>query len=95
MLAETDGLRNHVYEAAWNIAKGTPSRLSNASAKVKANRAYHRVCYDGVYIHGAIGWTEEMDISLYLLRTKDLENGCGGSDFHRERIARELVAQIT
>ena len=59
-------------------------------AKVKANKVYHRICHDAVYIHGAIGWTEEMDISLYLLRAKANENDCGGSDFHRERIAGEL-----
>ena len=41
-------------------------------------------------IHGAIGWTAEMELSLYLLRSKELENDCGGSDFHKDRIAREL-----
>ncbi len=90
MLTEVDGLKNLVYEAAWNMSEGTPDRMLNSMVKVKANRAYHRVCYDAVYIHGAIGWTEEMDISLYLLRAKANENDCGGTDFHNERIAAEL-----
>lgn len=90
MLQEVDGLRNLVREAAWHIDQGKPSPLLNAMAKVKANDVYHRVCYDAVVIHGAIGWTAEMDISLFLLRSKDLEETCGGSDFHREKIAREL-----
>jgi hypothetical protein len=28
-----------------------------------------------------------MPVSLYLLRAKDLEKDCGGSDYHKERIA--------
>ena len=90
MFSEVESLRNQVYEAAWNISAGTPSGALNSMAKVKANAVYHRVCFDAVVIHGAIGWTAEMDVSLYLLRSKDLENDCGGSDFHKERIAREL-----
>ncbi|MFO7964525.1 MAG: acyl-CoA dehydrogenase family protein [Desulfobacterales bacterium] len=90
MLTEVDGLKNLVYEAAWNMNEGTPDRMLNSMVKVKANKAYHRVCYDAVYIHGAIGWTEEMDISLYLLRAKANENDCGGTDFHNDIIAEEL-----
>lgn len=93
MLTQADGLRNMVYEAAWNIAVNRPCRILSSAAKVKANTAYHRVCYDAVVIHGAIGWTSEMDVSLYLLRAKDLENACGSTAFHKERIARELESQ--
>jgi len=90
MFSEVESLRHQVYEAAWNISAGRPLGALASMAKVKANAVYHRVCFDAVVIHGAIGWTAEMDVSLYLLRAKDLENDCGGSDFHKERIAREL-----
>lgn len=90
MLQEVDGLRHLVREAAWRIDSRRPSPWLNAMAKVKANNVYHRVCVDAVTIHGAIGWTAEMDISLYLLRSKDLEHTCGGSDYHGEIIAKEL-----
>ncbi len=90
MLTEVDGLKNLVYEAAWNINNHTPSALLSSMAKTKANKVYHRVCYDAVFTHGAIGWTEEMDISLYHLRSLMYENDCGGSIFHKERVAREL-----
>ncbi|MBW2366556.1 MAG: acyl-CoA/acyl-ACP dehydrogenase [Deltaproteobacteria bacterium] len=90
MLIEVDNLKHLVYEAAWNISIDKPSRLLNSMAKAKANDIYHRICFDAIGIHGAIGWTEEMDVSLYLLRSKDLENDCGGSDFHMEQVAREL-----
>ena len=90
MLTEVDALKNLVYEAAWNISNRTPDRMLNSMVKAKANTAYHRVCIDAVYVHGAIGWTEEMDVSLYLLRAKANENDCGATLLHKERIAVEL-----
>jgi alkylation response protein AidB-like acyl-CoA dehydrogenase len=64
--------------------------MLNSIAKAKANKVYHQVCYHCMVIHGAIGWTEEMDIGLYHLRTKALEFDGGGTDFHKEKIAVEL-----
>lgn len=90
MLAEVEGLKYLVYEAAWKIDIGSPSKMLISMAKAKANKVYQRVCLDSISIHGAIGFTEEMDITLYHLRIKALEFDLGGSDFHRERIAREL-----
>ena len=59
-------------------------------AKTKANRVYEQTCLDGMLVHGAIGFTEEMDVGLYRLRAKANEFDCGGSDFHLERVAQEL-----
>ncbi|MDL2268677.1 acyl-CoA/acyl-ACP dehydrogenase [Desulfosarcina sp. OttesenSCG-928-A07] len=92
MLQEVDGLRNQVREAAWRITMGQSSPLLNAMAKTKANTVYDRVCRDAVVIYGAIGWTAEMDVGLYLLRAKDLTYDCGSSDYHREKIATILMS---
>ena len=93
MLIWTEGLKYLVYEAAWRINAGIPSKELISMAKVKANTVYQKVCVDGIYIHGAIGFTEEMDVGLYHLRTKAMEFDLGGSEFHRERIAQELEKQ--
>lgn len=90
MLTIVDGLKYLVYEASWHMSEGQPDRMLNSMVKVKANQAYHRVCFDAVCIFGAIGWTEEMDISLYLLRAKANENDGGTTDIHEERVAVEL-----
>ncbi len=90
MVAEVEGLRYLVYEAAWNISNGTLSPLLVSMAKTKANKVYERACIDSVVIHGAIGFTDEMDIGLYFVRTKAYEFDLGSSDFHRERIASLL-----
>jgi len=90
LLTEVEGLKNMVYEAAWHLDAGLPSRMLVSMAKAKANRVYQQTCLDGMLVHGAIGFTEEMDVGLYRLRAKAHEFDCGGTDFHLERIAREL-----
>jgi len=89
-----EGLKNLVYEAAWHINAGVPRPDLVSMAKVKANTVYQQTCIDGITIHGAIGFTEEMDVGLYHLRTKAHEFDLGGSEFHRERIVRELEHQV-
>ena len=88
-----EGLKNLVYEAAWHINVEKPIKELVSIAKVKANSVYQQTCIDGITIHGAIGFTEEMDVGLYHLRTKAMEFDLGGSEFHRERIIRELEQQ--
>jgi len=90
LLTHVDGLKYLVYEAAWKISQGTPSKILNSMVKAKANEVYHNVGYHGMVTHGAIGWTEEMDIGLYHLRTKVNQFDGGGTDLHLERIAGEL-----
>jgi alkylation response protein AidB-like acyl-CoA dehydrogenase len=90
MLIWVEGLKYLVYEAAWQINAGSPAKDLVSMAKVKANEVYQQVCIDGIYIHGAIGFTEEMDVGLYHLRTKAMEFELGNSEFHRERIVKEL-----
>jgi len=85
-----EGLKNLVYEAAWHINAGLPRKDLVSMAKVKANTVYQQACIDGITIHGAIGFTEEMDVGLYHLRTKAHEFDLGSSEFHRERMVREL-----
>lgn len=90
LFSQIEGLKYLIYKAAWSINAGSPSKMLISMAKAKANRIYQQVCFDGMVMHGAIGFTEEMDIGLYHLRTKALEFDCGGTDFHNERIATEL-----
>jgi len=92
LLTHTEGLRNLTYEAAWAINSGNPSKLLSSMAKHKANDVYQRACIDGIYLHGAIGFTEELDIGLYHIRSKAFEYEVGGTDLHRERIVDALAA---
>ena len=88
------GLKNLVYEAAWHLKAGIPRPDLVSMAKVKANTVFENTCVEGITIHGAIGFTEEMDVGMYHLRTKAMEFDLGGSEFHRERVMRELEHQV-
>jgi alkylation response protein AidB-like acyl-CoA dehydrogenase len=90
MSMELDSLRFLVYEAAWKIADHIGCRQLCSMVKAKANEVYHRVCVDGTYLHGASGFTEEMDVGLFYIRSKAHEFDLGGTAFHRDRIAEEL-----
>jgi alkylation response protein AidB-like acyl-CoA dehydrogenase len=87
---EIQGLRYLVYEAAWRIDAGLaayPAAPLISMAKAKANQVYQRTCIDGMKLHGAIGFTEELDVGLYHLRTRAYLAEGGDTRFHLERIA--------
>ena len=56
-------------------------------AKGFASDAFARLGIDGVGLHGAIGFTAEYDIQLYLKRSKWARPMYGDSDYHLERVA--------
>ena len=91
LLTQAEGLRYLTYEAAWKINAGQPSKFLSSLAKLKANSVYQKACIDGIYLHGAIGFTEELDIGLYHIRSKAFEFEVGGTDLHRDRIVDELA----
>ena len=90
LMTEIDGLKYLVFKAAWGFAKNNPDRSINSAAKLKANAVHSAVCRQGMYLHGAIGWTEEMDIGLYHRQTRAMDFDGGSSDLHREVIACEM-----
>ncbi len=93
LLTEIDGLKYLVYKAAWGYATQNPDRTLNSAAKLKANSVHAAACRQGMYLHGAIGWTEEMDIGLYHRQTRAMDFDGGSSNLHREQIACELELQ--
>jgi acyl-CoA dehydrogenase len=90
LLTQTEGLKYLVYRAAWLISEGSPSDFYISAAKAKANSVYHNVCHQGIIMHGAIGWTEEMDIGLYHIRTRAHTSDGGSSKLHQQKIATIL-----
>jgi alkylation response protein AidB-like acyl-CoA dehydrogenase len=57
-------------------------------AKAKANKVYERTCIECMKLHGAIGFTEELDIGLYHLRTRANMALGGDTRFHLDQIAK-------
>ena len=78
--------RSLVYYAAWCIDNAA-SQLPRAASLAKAYAAdsFPRIGIDGVQLHGAIGYTAEYDIQLYLKRAKWVRPMFGDAEYHFER----------
>jgi alkylation response protein AidB-like acyl-CoA dehydrogenase len=90
MVVDVDGSRFITYQAAWKIAGGLPSSMEAAMAKAWTSAASRRVTSLAHQIHGAISFTEEVDVHLYYRRAKAGEIAFGDADYHLEKVARQL-----
>jgi alkylation response protein AidB-like acyl-CoA dehydrogenase len=81
-----------VYRGAQSIADAAPTMERDASmAKVFANEAAGVVGRVALQCHGAIAYTVEYDLHLYLKRTWALIPEWGDTAHHREQVARTLL----
>jgi alkylation response protein AidB-like acyl-CoA dehydrogenase len=85
--------RPAVHRAAWSIAEGEPTRSRDVSmAKAMASDAAALVGRKALQCHGAIGYTVEYDLHLYLKRTWALTSSWGTAAWHRARVADAIGA---
>jgi alkylation response protein AidB-like acyl-CoA dehydrogenase len=82
-----------VYYAAYAIAHGLPDRALRVShAKVAAADAALLAARRTLQTHGAIGYTWEYDLQLWMKRVWADEASWGTSAWHRARIAGAVLA---
>ncbi|WP_433326570.1 acyl-CoA dehydrogenase family protein [Spirillospora sp. CA-294931] len=74
-----------VYKAAFTLS---PRDVS--AAKVAAGRAAHQAARAALQVHGAIGYTEELDLHRRLKRVWALRTEWGDERFHKARIRAAL-----
>ena len=74
-----------VYAAALSLA---PRDVS--AAKAAASEAALLAARSGLQTHGAIGFTQEHDLSLWLLRVQALRSAWGTPEAHRRRVLEAL-----
>jgi alkylation response protein AidB-like acyl-CoA dehydrogenase len=85
--------RPAVYRAAWSIANGAPTRGRDVSmAKVMADRASGVAARVALQCHGAIGYTWEHDLHLWMKRVWVLQRAWGTTAAHRARVADAVVS---
>jgi alkylation response protein AidB-like acyl-CoA dehydrogenase len=76
-----------VYGAALSLADGSPDTARDVSAaKVAAADAALLAARSSLQTHGAIGFTQEHDLSLWLLRVQALHSAWGDPAAHRRRV---------
>lgn len=88
---ELEFARPAVYQAAWSVAVDSPGRARDVSlAKALASTAVDRACRTALQCHGAIGYTFEYDLQLWMKRGWALSAAWGDAAFHRNRIGVAL-----
>ncbi len=80
-----------VYGAALSLADNSPDTARDVSAaKVAASDAALLAARSALQTHGAIGFTQEHDLSLWLLRVQALRSAWGDATVHRRRVLEAL-----
>jgi len=64
--------------------------ISPSAAKVAAGDAAYLASRTGLQVHGAIGYTAELDLSLWLTKIRALVTAWGTPAVHRDRLLAEL-----
>jgi alkylation response protein AidB-like acyl-CoA dehydrogenase len=81
-----------VYRAAYSVARNDPGRSTHVSmAKANASDAAQLAARVALQCHGAIGYTTEYDLHLYMKRAWALARAWGDAGWHRQRIERALL----
>ena len=82
------------YGAAWALDEGSPDASRAASvAKAYASDAATEAARVSLQVHGAIGYTWECDLHLFLKRTWALSEAWGSAGDHRARILDSLLVE--
>jgi alkylation response protein AidB-like acyl-CoA dehydrogenase len=85
-----------VYRAAWSIAHGDGSRSVHVSmAKARASEAALRASRVALQVHGAIGYTTEYDLHLWMKRAWALAASWGDAAWHDDRVGRAILDSDT
>jgi alkylation response protein AidB-like acyl-CoA dehydrogenase len=80
-----------VYGAALAVAdESTDTARDVSAAKVAASDAALLAARSALQTHGAIGFTQEHDMSLWLLRVQALRSAWGDPALHRRRLLEAL-----
>ena len=82
-----------VHRAAFSMDEGHDDLdVHVAMAKIYASEAATFACRTSLQVHGAIGYTEELDLHLWMKRIWALAVAWGDAAHHRDTVATQLGA---
>jgi alkylation response protein AidB-like acyl-CoA dehydrogenase len=91
-LIEQEFARPLVYRAGWALATADPDAgIAVSLAKIYAGQAARFVAKQALQVHGAIGYTIECDLHMWMKRAWALAAAHGDSAYHRERVGRHIL----
>lgn len=81
-----------VYRGAWSIAHGDDDRSVHVGmAKARASEAALLSGRVALQVHGAIGYTTEYDLHLFMKRAWALAASWGDATWHDDRVGRAIL----
>jgi alkylation response protein AidB-like acyl-CoA dehydrogenase len=81
-----------VYRAAYSLARRDPDRSAHVSmAKARASEAALLAGRVALQMHGAIGYTTEYDLHLWMKRAWALAASWGDAAWHHDRVGRAIL----
>jgi alkylation response protein AidB-like acyl-CoA dehydrogenase len=84
--------RTLVYRAAHSVANKSTSRAVECSmAKIATGEAAVATAKTALQVHGALGYTWEQDLHVWMRRAWSLDVAWGSSAFHRSRLATAVI----
>ncbi|MCL5041337.1 MAG: acyl-CoA/acyl-ACP dehydrogenase [Gammaproteobacteria bacterium] len=82
-----------LYRAAHALAKGESTVDLNVShAKLVCCEAAWLAAKHGIQVHGAMGYTWEVDLQMFMKRAWALDSSWGDRAFHNSRVANAVLA---
>ncbi len=86
--------RSHVERAAHSVARAMPCRSVDVSmAKISAGEAALQAAEISLQVHGALGYTWEQDLHVWMRRAWTLDLAWGETAWHRVRLADALFEE--
>jgi len=81
-----------VYRAAWSMSEDDPERSVHVSmAKAMAGDAAQLAAAKALQCHGAIGYSYDYDLHLFMKRAWALAAAWGDAAWHRARVGRAIL----
>lgn len=88
--------RSHVERAAHSVARDVATRSADVSmARISAGEAALRAARVSLQVHGALGYTWEQDLHVWMRRAWSLDLAWGSTAWHRARLAQALFEDAT
>ena len=91
-LLQVEFARPAIYRAAWSFSLDTPDRARDVSmAKALVSDAALKAARSALQVHGAIGYTWECDLQMFMKKAWALAPAWGGATHHRRRVADAIL----
>jgi len=82
-----------VYRAAYALANNQPRvDLYTSHAKIVSTEVAELAAKNSIQVHGAMGYTWEVDLHIFMKRAWALNNTWGDAAFHKNRVADYVLA---